>query len=308
MNTQWRWVLDAATIIIFVYVLYSNGKRGLAKVLLPNIGYAIAAILTSLLAAGAAPALYETVARPSNITAIETANKKIDIAQLYTDAIMEADYGVNCTRDQISAQLRIDKNEEHSKPFDVRLYDYVNHLNGASIGIPQETFSNDMCRYFVAHYGAELAERLPRYVREEFKAMTANNLEEVRGVTDALARVGSAEAAAEYVEDRFGTRPTTEVLRIFVYLILFSILMVFVLILAAMLQNKVFINVTREQDHLMGAVLGILESCAMIILLTMAVRLLVQLGGGEFFCFNDEAIEKTMVFRTLYNSLGSVLL
>ena len=58
----------------------------------------------------------------------------------------------------------------------------------------------------------------------------------------------------------------------------------------------------------MGAVLGILESCAMIILLTMAVRLLVQLGGGEFFCFNDEAIEKTMVFRTLYNSLGSVLL
>ena len=42
-----------------------------------------------------------------------------------------------------------------------------------------------------------------------------------------------------------------------------------------------------------------------IIMLTMLVRLVVMLGGGDLLCFNDATIERTKLFRYIYNFMGA---
>ena len=45
----------------------------------------------------------------------------------------------------------------------------------------------------------------------------------------------------------------------------------------------------------------------MLILLTLLVRLLVMLGGGDLLCFNEPTIRASKIFSFLYNHLDFIL-
>ncbi|HAM69244.1 MAG TPA: hypothetical protein DCP68_06490, partial [Ruminococcus sp.] len=74
MSASLWWLYDLLVIGVFVYVIFSNARRGLAKVLVISIGYAIVTIAAGVLASVGAPNLYRSVAAQTNITNFETAN------------------------------------------------------------------------------------------------------------------------------------------------------------------------------------------------------------------------------------------
>ena len=44
MDTSFWWIIDAALVLLFVYVIFSNGKRGFTKVVIFCAGYIIATL------------------------------------------------------------------------------------------------------------------------------------------------------------------------------------------------------------------------------------------------------------------------
>ena len=105
-------IFDILVILIAIYAIYSNAKRGFGKVLVFGIGYIVATLLASVLSAVAAPACYEAMSRDSNISAIEAANEQVDFAQVFTDKINAEDYGFSVNKRQIETLMLDIKNGE----------------------------------------------------------------------------------------------------------------------------------------------------------------------------------------------------
>jgi len=63
---------------------------------------------------------------------------------------------------------------------------------------------------------------------------------------------------ADVLEKQIAAQPTTEVLQIFIYLILFSVVMVIVALISAIMQNRIFFNIQNSTDLI---ILGVVSIC-----------------------------------------------
>lgn len=304
MSTSLWWIFDLAVVLIAVYVIAVNAKRGVTKSIILGIGYVVTMVAASLLAAAAAPALYNSVAYDNNITGILTANKHTDFAQIFTDAINGQNYGFKANVQDVSKILN---DPELSQEFDSALYDYACDKVGGTVAMRSD-FDNALRSAFISKYGHELGERLPKYVRMYFEQEVRDNPEMMRKLIAVNYDPDlSREERADVLEQHFASKPTTQVLQIFIYFIIFSIVMVIVALISAVMQNKLFFNIQNSTDHAVGALLGILEAGAMLVLLTLIVRLVVLLTGGSTALFNDETISHSMLFSFLYDHLSILL-
>lgn len=290
-------------IAVAAYVVISNAKRGVTKVLVLCCGYIAATLLSSILSGAAAPLLYESVAKDSSLSTLETVNERVSLPAVFAGAIDNEHYGFTSDQKHIGQIL----SGEHRSEFDVRLFEYVTAQIGTE-PCSQESFTNMLNRAFVAGYSAQLEDRAPRYVSMMFRRSAADDPQIMRDfVTLCGDKHASQEDCAAFMEERYNQEPAQETLRIFIYLIIFSIIMVFAAIISSALQNSIFINVTEASEHTGGALLGLLEACAMIVLITLVVRLIVLLTGDQTSWCNERVIGSTAVFSHIYNQLSLML-
>ncbi len=303
MGTEFWWIFDALVIMIVVYVIYSNAKRGLTKVFVINIGYIVASFLAGLVAVNAGPLLYDSVAKSSDIAAIEEVNAKVDFAKVFAGAVDAQEYGFSCDEAKVDIYLLPPDTDQ----FVNKLYQYVNRRYGEEV-CEETQFASILQNAFVTAYGTELGEKLPEYVRVNFETQLAA---EPGKMTDLLVTMYddrySAAGIAGKIEEQFGEEPTTEILRMFCYVAIFAIAMVVAAVISAGLQNTLFFNVGKGSERLYGALFGIAETAALLILFTVFVRVAVMLGGGDALCFNDQTVANTKIFHYLYDNLGFLI-
>ena len=303
MGSSYWWILDILVLLVVGYVLLSNAKRGFTKVLVLSIGYIVATLGASLVAGLGAESVYESIAERSNLSAIENVNEHMKWSKVFAEAINAGKYGFVCTEKDVDIVLRSDRRFY----FDEILNDYVNQKT-ENAAKNRELFTEQLRDAFIKAYSEELNKWLPRYVKVNFKNKIAEDPSIMNQIVDAANnRKRSARENAEVIEKIFSKEPTVEVLRIFIYLVVLSVLMVIAAIISAVLQNTLFFNLTRVKERLFGGILGGLEAVTMLVLLTMLVKLIVMLGGGEFLFFSEKTIDRSILFRFLYQHFDILL-
>lgn len=302
MNTGFWWIFDVLTVAIALYVIFSNARRGFTKVMVASIGYVVSVLLASVLAFASSNALYESVARPTDLTAIETVHSKINFVKVFTDAIEAEQVGTKVSSDKIRAVL---EDPERVRDFAREFRKIVGDENLSS---KASRFEDDMRNVFTKVYGDQLAERMPRYVQMNFANQMASSPDLPGQILETLFnRSMTATDKAAFIEDQFAKEPTKEVLQIFVYLIVFCLLMVFAALISAALEYKIIFSFSKRTDHAIGALVGVVEALALVAFFTIAVRLVVQLGGGTLLCFNDPTIAQSKIFSFFYGHIDLLL-
>ncbi len=304
MGTSYWWIFDLLLIVIVIYVIVANAKRGVTKILLISIGYVFTTVAASLLAAIAAPTLYQTVAYDNNINGIVTANQHMDFVEVFSDAIDAQQYGFVMDRAVVKRTLTDPKKNLH---FHDAFFDYATQTTGGPVSMKSD-FNQMLYKAFAESYGAQIDERLPRYVRMYFDKQIRENPEIMFSLISVYYdNTKTQTERADVLEKMFAAKPTTEVLQIFIYLIIFSIIMAIIALISAILQNRIFLNIQKVTDHAVGGLLGIIEAGIVVVLLTLVVRLLVLLVGGKFLFFNDATIAESKLFSFFYDHIGIML-
>lgn len=303
MTTQFWWVFDALLVLVAGYFIYSNARRGVSKVLVMCIGYIVATVGSSLISAGVAPGLYEIMARESNIEAIVRMNREFDAAKALTDAVNAQNYGMDLEKSKTEAFLLPPDTDE----FVQNLYKYVVRKAGYE-PVTELQFHYLMRDAFSAYYSDLMLEELPDYAAANFREALAQDVNVMYTlIGNTYSSSMSAQSVAAYVEDTFVKESTIEVFRIFINLILFSIIMLFAALIASMLENRIFFNIYPATEHIMGGVIGLIEATMMVTLLTFGTRLAILLGGGTFLFFNEETVMASKLFSFFYDHLGVLL-
>lgn len=303
MTTQFWWIFDALILFVAIYFIYSNAKRGMTKVIIMCIGYVAATVLSSVLSVVAAPTLYEVLARDSNLDAIVEMSADFDPAKVITDTVNAERYGVTVEQNKIEAFLL----PPDTADFIPKVYQHIVRQCGYE-PTPQLNFHYLIQNAFAEEYSELMLQYLPDYAAATFREKIVQDTSVMYTIIENMySSTNTAKGSAAYIEDTFVMESTIEVFRIFIYLILFSIIMVFVALLASALEYKLYFNVSSFSDHLLGGFLGLLEAGVMLVLLTIVARLLILLGGGKMLCFNEETVMETKLFHYLYEQLNILL-
>ena len=302
MGTEFWWFFDALVVIVAIYVIFSNAKRGVTKVWILGIGYFLAVLTGTFMAMPLAETMYNSVAVNSDMQAIERVNKHVNFVNTFCTVIDNHKLGFYAEKQEV--QKRISGSD--AKKFVTRLWLYMNvrndnqtilHPNGERM--TEAEFEAELREALVKHYGELLGKELPEYVRVCFEEKLASN---PKLMVDLIVQYSiGGNACIEYIEDTYVREPTLEMLAIFGFFMVFSVVIVIAAVISSAVENKFFFNNTYRKERVAGGLIGIVEAAAMLILMTLLVRLLVMLGGGDLLCFNEPTIAESKIFRFLYD-------
>lgn len=104
---------------------------------------------------------------------------------------------------------------------------------------------------------------------------------------------------AVYIEEHFTRTPAISFLK----KISFVLIVVAVMVIISFLNNRLsrFIKGFGTVDHILGIISGIAETAVYFVIISVIVKVLIDAGNNEMMLFNDDTIEKTRIFRHIYN-------
>ncbi len=302
MGTEFWWFFDALVVIVAIYVIFSNAKRGVTKVWILGIGYFLAVLTGTFMAMPLAETMYNSVAVNSDMQAIERVNKHVNFVNTFCTVIDSHHLGFYAEKQEVQQRI----NGDNAKKFVTKLWLYMNWrndnqtiLHADRTAMTEAEFEAELREALVKHYGELLGKELPEYVRVNFEEKMAAN---PKLMVDLVVQYSSGgKSAVQYIEDTYVREPTLEMLAIFGFFMVFSVVIVIAAVISSAVENKVFFNNTYTKERVAGGLIGIVEAAAMLILMTLLVRLLVMLGGGDLLCFNEPTIAESKIFRFLYD-------
>lgn len=294
MGTQFWWFYDvtaAAAILICVYI---SGRKGFMKSAFMAIACVISLVVSMAASGAVSQSLYENTVRSGNIKKLEKSWDRETFTMKYAVYLESMGYNIKVNSEKLNNIFDSGEN------YDEALCKYVNNVNARKVENDEAVLREKIREGYAAVMAEMLAEPL-----NKFAAETA--AEKIRGgmsmeeFIPLLRDRDSIHNAAVYAADNYTAEAYSTQFR----LIVFTVVYIAVLLLVLATLNSFMRN--RENDsqgagsHIAGSFIGFAMGAAMVFAIAAVVRLWTVMGGNEMLFFNNEAIDKTIVFKYFYD-------
>lgn len=292
MGEQFWWFYDVIAAAAVLICIFITVKKGLLKALTALIAYIVTFFLSVSLSSVVSNVILNSAVRDSNIRNMN-----------YT--LTENDYAAEMLAQMESMGYKVPLNinaieEIYVSGVDVdnKLYDYVNKLSGGRI-TDEEAFMEKLHECYAVSASNFISKRLSPYSAEYAAKEIRSNPSNYWGFFILMGDPDNRRPAAEYMVDNYIQPPYGTFIRLIVYIIMFILLLLITLAIA---------HSFSRNDHtekgvasgIMCTIIGIAKSAAVIMLIAVVIRLNVIMGSDEMLFFNNEAIDKTYVFKYFY--------
>ena len=106
--------------------------------------------------------------------------------------------------------------------------------------------------------------------------------------------------AAEYIVDNYLEAPYISEIK----LIVFLVVTIFLVLITLLIETAAGKNRQMEPSivtHAMSGLIGLFKGAVIVFVIAVMVRLYVVLGSNKMLFFNHDAIDKTYIFKYIYN-------
>lgn len=294
METQFWWLYDVVTVAVLLVSLYLCGKKGIFKSAVTVVSCIVGILLAVPMSSAVSESIYKTAVRDSSINKLDKSLIDAEISSYLGNALENMGYSV------IVSTEKIDKILESDKDVDEQLYRYLNNINGKVVDnevnfrtnlnecyseVMEKLISGDMSRYAV-----ETASRKIRDGGTDF-----GNLMKMIKTGEQRKEV------AKIISDEYTADAYRNVIRLLVCLIIFAVVLVIGLLTAKSLTGGQRESNESTGSHIAGGVCGIFSGAVIVFMIAVALRLYAVMGSNEILYFNNQAIDKTFVFRYAYD-------
>lgn len=282
-------IFDVSAILIVLIFLIINAKRGFAKTFISVIGYILAIILAGVISDTSAEPIYDSVLKAQNIKNIEEVLSDCDVSSAIRSDIKKQTYGINISDDKLKNIISSSEN----------IYKAINDDGGSGI-----LSQNDIDTLIADSIDNELGEPL----RTMFPSTTVDYMiNYMKSNTDRLYRTASIllqgdKSTAEYIEENFIRPVLIYILKMAIFFIVFFIVMFIVKLVSKTLENNnSSINIIGTTDRILGAILGLVEGCILLIIISVVLKLIIFSNVNTSEVLNDSIIQNTKIFKYIYN-------
>ena len=272
MGTEFWWFYDVIAIAAVLVCIFISGKSGAIKSTINLLGYCLVLILSFSISGVISNGIYEGNVRATTIRRIEKHLSDDWLSEKSKTYIDSLDY---------MASPKVEKLKDiFSKEcdYDAEIYKYLNNINAEKVD--------------------EEASELNTFTAESAAEKVRKDKEGFYELIPLLQTVDNPKLAATALTDDYIAPAYTSILRLLTFVIMFVILLV-IWVLAV----RVFMGKKGEEgalSNIVGGVLGIIKGGIIVFVIAAMVRLSVILGNDEMLFFNFDAIDKTIIFKHLY--------
>ena len=298
MGTQLWWIYDAAVVLFALIMIIISAKKGFSKKLLVVFSCLFSIIISIATNESLSPFIYKNIYKGSNHRAISRAFEEFNVGEELTKIIEDMDYNVRPSEGKIVKIIEDDKSDFHE-----RMYKYVCNLNGIEVDT-QENFTVK----FDEEFSDMLFELLSPQINKGYLG-GINDLAEQPDKVEHIARLlkfepdeGVPSEIGRYIEENCIKENSIQIISIAAFAIVYIVFMIIFRLFVLYLNNiNAVPKMSGKAEGFFGALLGGVNAAADLIIISFAVKFAVVITRGEKYFFNEDVIEKTYIFKYLYN-------
>ncbi len=294
MGTQFWWFYDVIAAAVILICVYISGRKGFLKSAFSAI-VCIAALIASMGASSAsAQPLYENTIRSGNVKKLEKSWDRDTFTQKYAAYLESMGYSI-----KVSGE-KLDKIFDGGENYDEALCKYVNNVNARKVEKDEAVLREKIREGYAVVTADMIAEPL-----NKFAAETA--AEKIRGgmsMEEFIPLLRDAEGvhkAAVYAADNFTAEAYCTQFRLIVFIVMYiAVVLIGLAMINSFTRNRED-GVQGAGSHAAGGFIGLAMGAVMVFAAAAAVRLWTIMGSNEMLFFNNEAIDKTIIFKYFYD-------
>lgn len=296
MGTQLFWFYDAVVVALLLINIYSGGKRGFLKSVVLILGFAASVLVSWIVSSAAAPAVYENFIQEKTTVLIEERLKDVNIAGDLKKLFSREDDGVVFSQNEMEAVL-----SEENGDLTGAIQKLISNKY-ADINLSREEVELKLNSLFDNQVNERIFGALPAYMKDPVNAYLNNSEDIVNDVLRALN--GTSRSAAEYIEENFIRSGVVTLIRLGIFLIVFSVMMIAIQAISAGTNIVKAIPLASSLNAFLGVLLGVVQGAAVIIIIAVVLKTLICLTGNELIAINSQTIEETYLFKAFYNLIA----
>lgn len=256
-----------AAVAAVLVCLYLCGKKGIFKSAVTVVGCIVGLLLAVPLSSAVSESIYKTVIRDNNIKKLDKSLIDVEVSSYLGNALENMGYSV------IVSTEKIDQILESDKDVDDQLYKYLNNINGKVVD-NEANFHTNLNECYSKVMEKLISADLTKYAVETAAMKIREDKTDFGSLLKMIKSGEQRNESAKIIADDYTAKSLT--------------------------------GSQREVDestgsHIAGSVCGIFTGVAVVFMMAVAVRLYVVMGSNEMLFFNNEAIDKTFIFRYAYD-------
>lgn len=302
MGTEFWWFYDVIAVAVILVCVFISGKKGVLKSILDFAGYILAVIVALSISGSLAMSLYTSNIRSSNIKKIEKHLTSDTFTEMLIEYIDSLEYNVDIKGEKLNS-IFDSEDEKDIEEINDEIYKYINNINGRKVA-EEDEFKAQLREGYAVVISRIIGKELNKFAAETAANDIRQDQSKLPELIQKLREDESQRAAAAYIADNY----TAPAYRTIVRLVLFVALLV-VIIIIALFVVRVFTgdkNTDSATSHMFGGLVGMLKGIVLVFAVAAIVRLYVILGNDSMLFFNFSAVEKSFIFKHLYDLVLSL--
>ncbi len=293
MGGNFWWVFDLVVVLIILFCVIGNAKKGFSRIIVTAIGCIISFAIAWVVSKSTAETIYNKMFMKGNIEAVQTAVEDYNPEDIIKTIIENNELSGVLSNENIKIIL------EKENSLDL-LYEYANS-RASNILDSKENFEKNIINEFAKAFSLQVGASLPPYVAEEIFNHIKNN-EELFLMTIDMLMTDSKELPA-FIEENYIREPAKRIVSCAVFLIVFFVLMTIIILVASKSGNFGLLNGYDRLDKFTGGVLGAVEAVAVIMIIAFIVKIIINISENDVSFISMNTIENTKIFKHFYKFL-----
>ncbi|MDE6832632.1 MAG: hypothetical protein K2J39_00060 [Ruminococcus sp.] len=294
MKEELWWLYDVISVMAVIICCWLSARKGIFRGAIVLISCITGVTLAVPLSSSISESIYKTVIRDNNVKTLDKSLGEVEVSAYLGKALENMGYNIIVKSEKLNEILDSDKD------IDTQLYNYLNNINGKKVdneenfrinlhGAYAEAIS-DIFSKDISVYAMKTAENKIRAGNMD----TGNLLKMMRNGEN---RKDIAEIIADnYINDAYIT-----VIRLVACAVFFAVMLVIGILTAHSLSGSM-----RDVDLTTGAktgggICGFFTGLSVIFIIALLVKLNIVMGSNQELFFDNNAIDKTYIFRYAYN-------
>lgn len=293
MGVQFWWFYDVIAVAAILICIFITVRKGFYRAVISALGCVIALVIALSLSSSIGGSIYKNSIRESNVKKMDQSLSSGDFNEELAKYLESLGYSIRVDREMLSSICIKGEN------VDQEIYKYVNNINSRKVD-EEAIFYNKLHEGYAKIISSFVSKHLNEYSAEYAAEQIRKNPEKLYDFMKLLEEKESRRQPAEFIVDNYLAAPYTTIVK----LITLIIMLVIFLVLTVVIISSVGKNDKMEPSlvtRVLSGLIGIFKGAVVVFLIAAMVRLYVVFGSNKMLFFNHEAIDKTFIFKYVYN-------
>lgn len=292
MASELYWFYDVLILGIFLVAIYLGARRGLMKSVV-LIALTVLSVVASWMGAQiASPIVYDKFIKDAVLDRLYDASDSSDPTRITSDVIKAGDYGVEISDDDLTSIAEAESDYFSALASEIK-------KNGASETASeiQDNIQDGVTEQMLTSLLGDWLE--PSTITEIVESLNGT----AQSITDIVSVFikGNRESTALAFEESILAPVIKGLLRVLFFVLLLIICKLIIGPISELFKGVNKIPIIGPVNVLCGGALGLVEGVLIVYAVSLGVKLAVYLTEGSLMFINNETIDKTYIFKLIYN-------